>query len=120
MPGPAGGNDPSVPDRLVKVGTLPEIPQGRSKRVVVDGTDIALWHAGGRVFAIGNVCAHQHISALHQGTLEGTMVTCPMHGWTYSLETGRAVSGEGRVRTYRVVMAGIDILIELPSPGGGE
>ena len=106
--------------RLVKVARASEIPERGSKRVVVADEEIALWHVGGRFFAISNVCSHQHFSSLHQGTLEGATVRCPMHGWTYSLETGIAVSGSGRVRTYRVSVVGEDVLIEDPSPEGRD
>jgi len=99
---------------FVKVARLSQIPEGRSRRVLVGTTEIALWHVNGRIYAINNVCAHQHIAALHQGTLEGTTIRCPMHGWTYALETGVAVDGSGRVRTYRVRVEGEDVLVEEP------
>ena len=103
---------------FVKVARVSEIPHNRSKLVRVDGEEIAIWHVGDKFYAINNVCAHQHISALHQGVLEGINVTCPMHGWTYSLETGVAESGSGRVKTYQVMILGEDLLIEYTtSPG---
>ena len=99
---------------LVKVARVSDIPQGRSKLVKMNGEEIALWHVGEKFYAVNNVCSHQHISALHQGTLDGLRLTCPMHGWTYSLETGIAESGSGRVRTYQVVRMGEDLLLEEP------
>ena len=98
----------------VKVARLVDLIEGRGKKVVVEDEEIALWRVNGRVHAICNVCAHQHISALHQATLDGLFVTCPMHGWTYSLETGEAVTGQGRVRRFDVVIQGGDVYIENP------
>jgi nitrite reductase/ring-hydroxylating ferredoxin subunit len=40
-----------------------------------------------------------------------------MHGWTYSLETGIALSGSGRVGTYTVKVEGDDVYIEQPVRG---
>ncbi len=102
---------------FVKIATVSEVPPNRSKRVRVGDDDIALWNAQGTYYAISNVCAHQHAPALHSGILNGLTVTCPMHGWTYSLETGKSVAGDGRVRTFAVVLEGEDILIERPGKG---
>jgi nitrite reductase (NADH) small subunit len=101
-------------DRFVKVAKISELLDRRGRRVVAGQEEIALWRIDGTIYAIGNVCAHQHISALHMGILEGRTVTCPMHGWTYSLESGRAESGNGRVKTYRVEVVGDDVLVEIP------
>jgi nitrite reductase/ring-hydroxylating ferredoxin subunit len=93
-----------------------EIREGRSKKIDVRGEEIALWKAGGRIYAVSNVCAHEHFSMMHQGTLNGCNVSCPMHGWTYSLETGRCITGEGRLRTYRVRVEGDEVAVEEPAP----
>jgi nitrite reductase (NADH) small subunit len=96
------------------VASLGEIPERRSKRCVVDGAEIALWRVSGRIYAVDNVCAHQHMPVLHQGLLDGLLLSCPMHGWTYSLETGKATTGNGRVRAYDVVIDGNDVYVQVP------
>jgi len=101
-------------DRFVKVARTSDIPERRCKLVCVDDEEIAVWHIGEKFYAINNVCPHQHFSSLHQGTLEGLFVTCPMHGWSFSLEDGRPGFGSGRARIYEVRVAGKDILIERP------
>ena len=105
---------------FVKVARLSDIAEGRSARIRLGDDDIALWHVRGKLYAIGNVCSHQHFSELHRGILSGLTVACPMHGWTYSLETGVAVSGSGRVRTYEVKVEGGNVLIGRTPPGNGE
>ena len=102
---------------FIRVTRLSAIPEGKALKVTVAGTDIALWRVRGRIYAIGNVCSHQHFSELHHGSLAGLTVTCPMHGWTYSLETGIAVAGNGRVATYRVRTEGDDVYVEQPPEG---
>ena len=101
-------------DGLVKVARSSEIHEGRSKKVDVGGEEVALWRVGGKVFAVSTVCAHQHRSTLHTGELNGLTISCPIHGWTYSLETGRTQSGEGRVRVFRVLIDGDDVYVEAP------
>ena len=97
---------------FVKVEKVPAGPEGRSKRVKVGDQEIALWHVQGKFYAIDNVCAHQHFAMLHQGILEGLTVACPMHGWTFSLETGRATIGNGKLKTYAVKVVGDFVWVE--------
>jgi nitrite reductase/ring-hydroxylating ferredoxin subunit len=100
--------------RLVPVARLSDLRESRARRVVVEDHEIVLWNIGGRVFATTNVCSHQHVAALHEGILEGLTISCPMHGWTYSLETGIAVRGDGRIRVYTVTVTGNDVFVEIP------
>lgn len=61
-------------------------------------TSIAIFRAGGKLFACSNICPHQHAPILHEGVLsratqtEEPTVTCPLHGWTFSLKTGLLVT----------------------------
>ena len=56
--------------------------------------------ADDKVFALDNACPHKK-GPLADGIVHGTEVTCPLHNWVISLETG-AVQGadEGQVATY--------------------
>ena len=91
-----------------------EVPEGGALRLTLVDHEIALWRVGGVLHAISNTCPHQHVAALHNGTLDGECVTCPMHGWTFSLRTGRAVRGSGRVRVYPVHVEEGWVLISVP------
>jgi len=106
----------SAPEGFVKVGRIAEVAEKRGKCVTVGDEEVALWRVDGKVFAISNVCPHQHVSGLHMGVLKGLSVACPMHGWTYSLETGAVEEGDGRVKTYRVLVLGGDIYVEESRP----
>jgi NAD(P)H-dependent nitrite reductase small subunit len=99
---------------FVKVARISDLPGHRGKLVRVGDEEIALWRVNGKVYAISNVCPHQHFSMLHQGALEGIHVTCPMHGWTFSLEDGNPSSGNGRAKTYQVRVVGEDVFVERP------
>jgi nitrite reductase (NADH) small subunit len=102
-----------VSDEFVKVARISEVPERRGKLVRIGDDEIALFKVEGSYYAINNVCAHQHISALHQGEMNGLNVTCPMHGWTYSLETGKATLGSGCVKTYEVKVVGEYVFLKL-------
>lgn len=100
---------------FVKVARTSDLHDHRGTLVRVEMEEIALWRVNGRIYAINNVCPHQHFSMLHQGTIDGIYVACPMHGWSFSLEDGRAKSGSGQGRTYQVKVVGEDVMIEKPT-----
>jgi len=113
-------NDDTGLDGFVRVARAIDIAPGTARKITLHGKDIALWHVGNLFYAVDNVCPHQHFSSLHQGVIDGLLLTCPMHGWTYSLETGRATAGSGRVRTYRVEVVGGDVMIESHDDGTSD
>jgi len=99
---------------FLKVARSSDLHNHCGKLVHVEGEEIALWRVDGKTYAINNVCPHQHFSTLHQGTLDGLHVTCPMHGWTFSLEDGNPRFGNGRAKTYQVKVVGEDVFVEKP------
>ncbi len=88
----------------IRVGELEDLPLRRGKLVCAGGEEIAVWRVDGNVYAISAVCAHEHVATLHEGLRNGTTIACPLHGWTYALENGRALVGSGILRTYPVTV----------------
>jgi nitrite reductase/ring-hydroxylating ferredoxin subunit len=77
----------------------------------VDGLAIALFRIGDDFCAIDNRCPHKG-APLGQGALEGTVVTCPWHGFTVDVRTGVCPRNPGlRVRTFPVERAGDELRI---------
>jgi nitrite reductase/ring-hydroxylating ferredoxin subunit len=102
---------------FVKVAQVDRLHIRRGTLVAVNGEDIVLFKRGAEVFAISNVCAHQHFSRLHDGSVTDFVVTCPMHGWSYDFRTGSATSGQGRVRSFPVKILGNDVFVTVGEPG---
>ena len=101
----------STPDGWTRVASLSEVRARGRLRVEHGGRDILVVSVGGEIYACGNICAHQHVPALHSGTLSGRTISCPMHGWTYDLESGASTIGEGRIPVYAVAVRDDDILL---------
>lgn len=76
------------------VAVLPEreLGEGQLKMVEAQGFRILLVRQDGKIYALGNTCAHFG-GPLNEGQLEGGCVVCPWHGSKFSLETGRVVQG---------------------------
>ena len=73
----------SAPIRLIELSALPE---GRGRRVCTAGLDLALFRIGDAVYAIEDSCPHAG-GSLSNGKLQGTRVTCPVHGLKFSLDS---------------------------------
>ena len=66
---------------------------------------------GGEVFAIKAVCPHRG-GPLANGRLDGHVVACPWHGWTFDVRTGQPDHGGGHcVTAYAVTVARSDIYV---------
>jgi len=76
--------------------------------------EVAVWQVDGAYHAVSAICRHHFVPTLHEGTREGLTVSCPLHGWTYSLETGVAVRGGGRLRVYETEVENGVVWIRLP------
>ena len=74
----------------VEVAQVSEIPVGSMKRITAFGEHILLSNVGGKIYATQNDCGHQRAS-LARGKLEGSIVTCPLHGAKFDVTTGRNV-----------------------------
>ncbi len=87
--------------REVKAAQLQALRHGKGTRVSVGDDEIVLFRIGDEVHAVRNLCPHQHFALLHEGVLEGTTLTCPMHGWSFDCTTGLPVKGGGRLAMFR-------------------
>jgi 3-phenylpropionate/trans-cinnamate dioxygenase ferredoxin subunit len=75
-----------------KVASLDELTPDTAKRVVLDGTPIAVvLDSSGAVHAIGDTCTHGDIS-LSEGFVEDDTLECWAHGSKFSLLTGKPLS----------------------------
>ncbi|MEI6360630.1 MAG: non-heme iron oxygenase ferredoxin subunit [Actinomycetes bacterium] len=97
-----------------------DVPLNGAKRVLVDGTAVAVVHADEGFFAINDRCSHADVS-LAEGEVDGCAIECWLHGSAFDLRTGVPLSLPAiePVPTYhlRVVGEGDDAVIEIdPTP----
>jgi len=85
------------------IGTIDDIPLRGARCVKTPQGEIGVFRThDGRIFAIENHCPHKG-GPLTQGIVHGAAVTCPLHNWVFSLETGKALGAdEGEVKTIPV------------------
>ena len=102
----------------IAIGALDDIPR-RGARCVKNGAmTIAVFRtADDRVFALEDKCPHKN-GPLSQGIVHDGCVTCPLHNWVISLETGEAQGAdEGKVTTVPVKVENQRIFVSLEAAG---
>ncbi len=98
---------------LTKVAKTSDIPSGTGKVVEVGGKTLALFNTDGAFYAIDNTCKHRG-GPLGEGSVSGTTVTCPWHGWEYDVTSGACSMDESiKVQKYDVKVDGDDLLIAI-------
>jgi 3-phenylpropionate/trans-cinnamate dioxygenase ferredoxin component len=99
---------------LHKVTTTKHFPPGSARQVEVAGKSIAMFNVSGTIHAIDNDCTHDG-GPLSEGVVSDGCVVCPWHGAEFDLITGKALTPPAveDVRSYRVVVSGDDISIEM-------
>lgn len=114
--------------KFVEAGRKDELAEGGMKEVTAEGREILLARAGDAFYAVDSTCPHMG-GNLSKGKLEGTIVTCPVHGSQFDLSDGHVirwtnfpglVSSVAKVikrprplKTYAVKLEGDRILIEV-------
>ena len=77
----------------VQVAWLTDIPRRGARRVQTSRGPVAIFRTqNDRVYALRDECPHR-AGPLSQGIIHDHSVTCPLHNWVISLETG-LVQGE--------------------------
>jgi nitrite reductase/ring-hydroxylating ferredoxin subunit len=88
---------------FIKVCSVEEVPPGTGKLVMGPfDKPMALFNVAGEFFAINAICPHMG-GPLQSGKLEGKVIYCPWHQWSFCVDTGEADHPGGhRVSAYHV------------------
>src|SRR5215813_1562579 len=79
----------------VRLAPESALARGRSVCVEVDGDLVAVFHTASGYYGLADACLHMG-GPLSEGELEPAAVTCPWHGWRYSLSSGERVDRRGQ------------------------
>jgi nitrite reductase/ring-hydroxylating ferredoxin subunit len=72
---------------FIEAGNLDRIPPGSGSRFVIADKEMAIFNVNGKICAISDTCPHAG-GSLGMGKLDGTIVTCPVHGMKFDVTTG--------------------------------
>ncbi len=106
-------------EEWVSIGSINEIPL-RGARCIKNGDmTIALFRtAENKIYAIEDKCPHKN-GPLSQGIVHDGCVTCPLHNWVISLESGLTQGADkGQTLAFPTKLIGNEILISLSAKNG--
>lgn len=81
----------------------------------VNGLKILVANIDGEFYAMNSTCNHRG-GPLEMGTLEGNVVTCPLHGSKWDVKTGRLVQFMRQLppeQVYQVKVIGDQLFVEM-------
>ncbi|MFK7857274.1 MAG: nitrite reductase small subunit NirD [Granulosicoccus sp.] len=98
------------------IGRRNDIPLQGSRRIFMGERIVAVFRtASDDFYALEDKCPHAG-GPLSEGIVHGDCVTCPLHNWVISLQSGTAQGADqGNVRRYKVKHDGERLLL---SPHG--
>ncbi|MGE0232797.1 MAG: nitrite reductase small subunit NirD [Flavobacteriaceae bacterium] len=110
----------AMTDSWLRIGEIDDIPRRGARCVKHGEMTIAVFRThDDRIFALEDKCPHRN-GPLSQGIVHDGCVTCPLHNWVISLETGRATGAdEGRTKAFPVRLDGMTILLSLTPAKAG-
>lgn len=94
------------------VGKTEDFVNGKGKRVIVNGRNIAIWRVNDDFYAIDDACSHMQAS-LSFGSVNDRIVACPRHGAQFDLISGKVVSlpATHGVNAYEVKIIDGDVMV---------
>jgi toluene monooxygenase system ferredoxin subunit len=102
--------------RWYRICTLDDLWEGEMLAAAVDGVDLLLCNVEGRLSAFEDLCPHL-ANPLSKGDLDGSVLTCAAHEWSFDAHTGHGVNPvTACLRRYPVRLDGDDVLVDLDRP----
>lgn len=95
----------------IKLCTLAELKENQGKRFIVDDVEVAVFKINDNVFALSNICPHQHTALIYDGFIEDEFVVCPAHGWKFNLKDGKRPTGSRGIDSYPVKVLNDDVYV---------
>ena len=95
----------------IEIAKRTDFPPGTGRECIVGDRVLALFHIENQFYAIDGICPHQG-GPLGKGCVEGSIVRCPWHGWSFDIRVGQCQLND-RVcqKTYPIRVEGERILV---------
>lgn len=104
-------------DQFVKICKDSEIYNRKGRRFQLDDeNEIAIFKVDEKIYAVDNICPHNHTSQIYDGNIENMYVACPVHGFQFHLETGEQPTKMGcKLRTFEVKIENGFVYVKKPA-----
>lgn len=102
-----------IEEGFTKLCKVSDLSDRQGKRFIVDDTEVALFKVDDQIYALSNICPHQHTALIYDGFIEDECVVCPAHGWKFELSSGKLNTGRNGLASYPVLIKEGDIFIKV-------
>ncbi len=86
----------ALPGEFVEVAEVEALPEGRTVRVAINETVVAVANVDGEMRAFQDFCSHRY-GPLSEGTFHDGKVKCPWHNSCFDLRSGEVTEGPAKV-----------------------
>ncbi|KAB2843096.1 MAG: nitrite reductase small subunit NirD [Melioribacteraceae bacterium] len=100
-------------DEFVKICKVDDLKESIGKRFLVDDIEVAVFKVNGEVYALSNICPHQHSHLIYEGFVENGIVACPLHGWEFNLKTGNMAEGRKGLDCFKVKIIDNEVYVKV-------
>jgi nitrite reductase/ring-hydroxylating ferredoxin subunit len=108
-------------DNVVRICAQSEIAPESAKAYEVGDRRLAVFNVEGKFYVTDDECTHASAS-LAEGMLEGDVIECCLHFGAFDVKNGavKAPPCSIALRTYKVLLQGDDIYVDLDKDAAGE
>lgn len=100
----------------IRLCAINDVDFGGALRVEMDELEaaVAVFNIEGNIYVIDDLCTHGP-GSLSEGYIDGHEIECDFHNGRFDLRTGEVTAPPCMIpiRTYKVVLEGGDVLIEV-------
>ena len=97
----------------LKVCNQDQIKEGGVKALKILARNVAVFRLNGKLHGLEADCKHMRAS-IANGKIDGTIITCPAHGWRYDITTGECLTEAwAKLKTYPVDVVDGIVYIEI-------
>lgn len=102
-----------IDDDFIKLCKVSDLIDRQGKRFIVDDTEVALFKIDDEIYALSNICPHQHTALIYDGYIEDDCVVCPAHGWMFELKTGKLKNGNSVLTKFPVIVIDGEVCVKV-------
>jgi nitrite reductase (NADH) small subunit len=100
----------------IRVAAADECPPGSVVERLAGDQIVAIANIDGVWHALDGLCSHQG-GPVGKGTLSGSRLICPWHGWEYDVATGQhCTAANVRQKSFLVECRGGELFVRLRAP----
>jgi nitrite reductase/ring-hydroxylating ferredoxin subunit len=98
---------------MTRICKISDIKMDKAKNFNVQNVELSIIHTKDGFFARSGVCKHNGIK-LELCSVSGKQITCPYHGWTYHVESGKGIQPSHTfLSCYQLKIRGDEIWVDI-------